>query len=106
MTEHDHTVDKAFFGEQPCQLAVHHVPVPVMEQYHHQKPVFLQNRLYGQIVYGPSLWVCGTCHDSIHAYLYWLLGEHRKPPHIGRKAKAEAIATYQWYLAEKERLGK
>jgi hypothetical protein len=75
-----------------------------MLQFHHQKPVFLQNKLYGKIVYPPSLWVCANCHDSIHAWLYWLLGEHRRPAGIGRAAKAEAQRTYDWYTAEKTRL--
>lgn len=104
---HEGTIPaKAFFGEQPCQLADYHKPHPVMTEFHHQKPVFLQNRLYGKIVYGPSLWVCANCHEAIHAWLYYLLGEHREPPYIGRLARLEAEKTYQWYLAEKARLGK
>ena len=94
----------AFFTEHPCELVDYHAPRPVMTEYHHQKPVFLQNQLYGKILYGPSLWVCSSCHDSIHAWLYWLLGEHRQPDHIGRAAKAEAERTYQWYVEEKIRL--
>lgn len=96
----------AFAPDQVCQLVEYHAPKPTMVEYHHQKPVFLQNELYGEIKYGPSLWVCGNCHDSIHAYLYFLLGEHREPPQIGRAAKAEALRTHGWYLLEKERLGK
>jgi hypothetical protein len=91
---------KAFVDEQPCELATYHEPKPVMTEYHHSKPVFLQNRLYGRIKYGPDLWVCGNCHDAIHAWLYWLLGERRQPTYIGRLAKREAERTYEWYLAE------
>lgn len=91
---------KAFHAEHPCQLNAYHAPLPVMTEYHHQKPVYLQNRLYGRIVYGPSLWVCGNCHDAIHAWLYWLLGEHKQPPYIGSHAKAEAQRTFDWYISE------
>lgn len=95
----------AFAAEQPCELVAYHAPLPVMTEHHHTKPVFLQNRLYGRIEFGADLWVCSNCHDSIHAYLYWLLGERAEPPHIGRAAKAEAYETYYWYLGEKARLG-
>lgn len=98
-------VRRAFFPEQGCQLVAYHAPTPVMVEYHHQKPVELQNRLYGKIMFGPSLWVCGNCHDAIHAWLYWLLGEHREPPYIGRAARSEAERTYAWFQAEQERLG-
>lgn len=96
---------KAFADEQTCELVTYHAPRPVMTEYHHQKPVFLQDRLYGRILYGPSLWVCGNCHDAIHAWLYWLLGEHRKPVGVGYAAKAEAERTFAWYTSERERLG-
>jgi hypothetical protein len=95
---------KAFAPEQTCQLVGYHAPEPVMVEYHHQRPVFLQNQLYGRIKYGPSLWVCSNCHDAIHAWLYYLLGEHRQPPHIGRAAKAEAERTFAWYVAERAAL--
>lgn len=94
--------DRAFAATQPCQLVTYHAPVPVITEYHHQKPVFLQNRLYGRIIHGPSLWVCSNCHEAIHAWLYWLLGERKEPPYIGRAAKAEAERTYAWYLGEQE----
>lgn len=94
-----------FAGDQGCELVAYHAPMPVMLQHHHQKPVELQNRLYGKIVYGPTLWLCGSCHDSVHAWLYWMLGERKQPPYIGRAAKAEAERTYQWYCDERKRLG-
>jgi hypothetical protein len=98
-------VRQAFFENAPCELLDYHAPKPVMTEYHHTKPVFLQNRLYGQIAFGPDLWVCSNCHDSIHAWLYWLLGERREPPYIGRAAKTEAERTYKWYIEERARLG-
>ncbi len=90
----------AFYDAHPCQLVAYHAPEPVVTEYHHTKPVFLQNRLYGRIVHGPDLWVCSNCHEAIHAWLYWLLRERRRPPHIGRRAKAEAERTFAWYRAE------
>ena len=95
-------VRMAFFALQPCQLVSYHAPQPVMTEFHHTKPVFLQNRLYGQIVFPADLWLCSNCHDSVHAWLYWLLGERKQPPWIGLRAKAEAERTYAWYLAEQE----
>ena len=91
----------AFAGDgRACELVKYHAPEPVMLEFHHTKPVFLQNRLWGQITYGPDLWVCSNCHDAIHAWLYWLFGERREPTHIGRAARAEAERTYAWYTAE------
>lgn len=97
----------AMASEQPCQVYEYHAPHPVRTQFHHTKPVYLQNRLYGEILYGPELWVCGTCHDSIHEWLGWLLGESRKPsPEPGWKIKQIAEATYEWYHSELLRMGK
>lgn len=91
--------------EHPCELLRYHAPEPNVTQYHHSKPVFLQNRLYGRIIYGPDLWVCGTCHDSIHAWLYWMLGERSYWPEHTGAAKAEAQRALDWYRAEQKRLG-
>ena len=85
---------------RPCQLHVYHAPHPSRTQGHHRHPVYLQNRIYGQIRDPELLWVCGTCHDNIHEWLGWLLGETRKPdPEPGRSAKAEAQKTYEWAAA-------
>lgn len=94
---------RAFHDDQPCQLVKTHAPLPVITEHHHRYPVFLQNRLYGKILYGPDLWVCSNCHEAIHAWLYWLLGERKKPPVIGRNAKAEAERTFLWYELERGR---
>jgi hypothetical protein len=98
-------IETAKAGEHPCELYSYHRPQVTRTQYHHTKPVYLQNDLYGKIVYGPDLWVCGSCHDSIHEWLSWLLGEARKPdPEPGRYAKASAQASYDWYCAEQQRI--
>lgn len=95
---------RAFAENKPCELVSYHAPTPVMTEYHHTKPEFLQKRLYGKTLFPADLWVCSNCHDSIHAWLYWLLGERKKPPYIGRAAKAEAERTFAWYLDESTRL--
>lgn len=102
---YSHAPLTAFFDDRSCQLVDYHAPRPVMTEHHHTKPVFLQNKLYGKVPYGPELWLCSNCHDAVHAWLYWLLGERKQPPYIGRAAKAEAQATYDWYMAERKRLG-
>jgi hypothetical protein len=94
----------AFAATHPCELVGYHAPAVIITEYHHTKPVYLQNRLYGQILHGPDLWVCSNCHEAIHAWLYWLLGERHEPPHIGRNAKAEAERTFAWYQAEQARV--
>lgn len=95
---------KAAAVDHPCELLKYHGMVVTLTEYHHSKPVFLQNRLYGQIRYGADIYLCANCHDSVHEWLYWLLGERRAMPHVGRNARREAERTYTWYLAEKERL--
>lgn len=95
----------ASFTDRPCALVEYHAPRPVISEFHHSKPVYLQNRLYGRIRFPADLWVCSNCHEAIHAWLYWLLGERGQPPYIGRAARAEAERTYAWYLSERERLG-
>lgn len=86
--------------DRPCQLHKYHSPRPSRTNGHHRRPVYLQNRVYGNIQDGELMWLCGTCHDSVHEWLSWLLKEAREPsPHPGRLAKAEAQRTYDWYIA-------
>lgn len=92
--------ERAFATVHPCELVAYHAPRPVVTEFHHTKPVFLQNTLYGHIVYPADLWVCSNCHEAIHAWLYWLLGERKQPDYIGRAAKVEAERTFQWYRDE------
>lgn len=86
---------------RPCQLYAYHQPRPTRTQGHHRYPVYLQNRVFGRIALPELLWLCGTCHDSVHDWISWLLGEARKPdPEPGRLAKTEARRTVDWYLQE------
>lgn len=93
---------KAPAAERPCEMYRDHgSAVPCMTQGHHWYPVFLQNRVYGQIQDSTLAWLCGTCHDNIHAWLYFLLGERREPaPHPPPRAKAWAQQVFDWYIAE------
>jgi hypothetical protein len=87
-------------------LYAYHWPKPIRTQYHHSHPVYLQNRVFGRIVDPPDLWVCGTCHDSLHETIDWLLGEGREPsPKPGRKVLARAQATVDWYYEQLGILG-
>ncbi len=83
---------------RPCELRTYHAPVPVITEGHHRHPVYLQNRVYGRIVDPELMWLCSTDHESVHAWLYWMLGERAKPAvDPGRLARAEAELTFAWY---------
>lgn len=88
-------------ADRPCELYAHtSSPIPTRTQGHHRDPVYLQNRAYGRIVNGTLMWLCGLCHDSVHDWISWTLGEARKPePEPGWKAKREAQAAVDRYLA-------
>ncbi len=90
--------ERAYATDRGCELAAYHAPEPVMTEGHHIHPVFLQNRVYGRIVDNELKFLCSNCHDAVHAWLYWLLGERRQPLNVGRLARAEAERTYAWFL--------
>lgn len=95
-------VREALADERPCQVVLYHAPRPSRTQGHHIFPVYLQNGVYGRVRYGDLLWCCGTCHDSIHDWIAFLLKDAREPrPHPGRHAKVIAAAVVAWYLAER-----
>jgi hypothetical protein len=95
-----HTPETATAAEHPCAAYLYHAPAVVRTQYHHTKPMYLQERLYGKVLYGADLWLCGNCHDSVHEWLGYLLGESRMPnPQPGWKIKKIAQATFDWYVA-------
>jgi len=84
---------------RPCELYAHTAsPRPSRTQGHHRHPVYLQNRVYGEIRDPELLWLCGLCHDSVHDVIGWLLGEARRPePMPGRSAVHEAQRAVDWY---------
>lgn len=88
-------------ADKPCELYSYHAPTPTRTQGHHRLPMYLQRRVWGAVENEELMYVCGTCHDNIHEWLGWLLGESRQPsPEPGRLAKAEAKRTYDWYMKE------
>lgn len=89
-------------ADKPCELyADHGSALPAVTQGHHIYPVYLQNRKYGGIRHGDLIWLCGTCHDNTHAWLYHLMGERRLPnPEPPRRSKALAQRAYDWYISE------
>lgn len=89
-------------SDQPCRLHRYHSPVLVRTQGHHMFPLYLQRRVYdGEIRIHDILWLCGTGHDSIHAWLGWLLGESYKPDQrVGYETMDIVEAVVKWYRAE------
>lgn len=91
---------KASAAEKPCALYKTHAPVVVRTQGHHRHPVYLQNQAYGRIQDPELMWLCGSCHDSVHSWINYLLGEWQEPnPHPGRNVKAEAQRAVDWFTA-------
>lgn len=88
-------------SDKPCALYAHTAaPRPTRTQGHHRRPVYLQNRVYGRIRDPELMYLCGLCHDAVHDWISYLLGEARKPTiEPGMKHKAEARRTVDWYLA-------
>lgn len=95
---------RAPWASRPCELVTYHAPKPTITEGHHIHPVFLQNRLYGNIQDNELKYLCANCHDSVHEWLYWLLGARKRKPVVGRAAKLEASNTYRWFESEWIRL--
>lgn len=88
-------------AEKPCTLYKDHgSATPSITEGHHRHPVYMQNEVYGRIKDPELLYVCSTCHDNIHAWIYWLTGKRKQPnPLPPARARAEAQRTYEWYLS-------
>lgn len=89
-------------AEQPCAMYLDHgSATPSITQGHHRHPQYLQKRVYGGVVKDLELlWLCGGCHDSVHAWLYWLVGERAEPAAMPPpRAKKEAETANEWYVA-------
>lgn len=85
-------------SSRPCSLYEYHWPRVIRTQFHHSKPVYLQNKVFGRIIFPADTWLCGSCHDGVHETIDWLLGEGREPsPKPGRKMLAEANRTVHWF---------
>ena len=94
------TLERAMAEEHPCELYAYHRPVPAITEFHHSKPVFLQNRLHGKIKHSADVWLCPTCHSNVHAWLDWLLKERRLEPKVSLRARKAAQETFDWYMRE------
>lgn len=89
-------------ASKPCELYAHtDSPKPVITQGHHIHPVYLQNEVWGQIKDNALMWLCGLCHDAVHAWLYYLTNEREMPnPMPGLHHRRAAQATFEWYVSQ------
>jgi hypothetical protein len=78
--------------------ADHGSSYPVRTQGHHLYPEYLQRRLWGYTPLQELIWLCGTCHDSIHAWLDFLLGEAYQPPTPPARIRRNAEMVLAWYV--------
>ncbi len=98
--------ERASAATRPCEMYRDHgSSPPVRTQGHHIHPVFLQNRLWGRIRDNELIWLCGTCHDTWHAWLDWLLGEARMPPMPPHRLRLAAEGTFAWYQEQRAAQG-
>jgi len=90
-------------ADQPCVMYLDHGSSrPVRTQGHHRHPQSLQIELTGVVdPHSEISWLCGTCHDSVHAWLDHLLGRAYRPPTPPARLLHEAELTYAWYTATK-----
>lgn len=84
---------------KPCSMYQDHGSArPAFTQGHHLYPVYLQNKVWGRIVLPNLVWLCGTCHDNLHGWLYWIQGERFATPiGVPARARAAAEAVDRWY---------
>lgn len=87
--------------KKPCVMHKYHFPKPIRTNGHHRYPMYLQDELWGEVRLKDIIYLCGTCHDSIHAWADWLLGRAYQPPAPGRKIKTEAQMIVDWYKSNK-----
>lgn len=87
--------------DKPCELHRSHSPVVVRTQGHHVFPMYLQRRVYAGVVrLDDLLWLCGTGHDSLHAWLGWALGETYRPDvRPGWQTMRQVDRVMDWYRA-------
>lgn len=92
-------------AEQPCELYVHNrSPLPVRTQAHHRFPEFLQRRVWGDELDGEIMWLCGLCHDAVHEWISYRLGQGRRPnPYIeGHFLKEANYALFRYEQAMRD----
>lgn len=78
---------------------------PAFTQGHHRWPVYLQNRLWGEVRDQSLIWLCGTCHDNLHGWLYYIMGERKytyeQAQIVPPRAKDGAYAVVDWYESQR-----
>lgn len=99
MTEPAAEIRTASAVEKPCELYAHGGGSrPSVTEGHHIFPVYLQNRKYGRIRRPDLIFLCGTCHDNVHAWLYHLMGDRREPnPAPPPRAQRLAERAFEWF---------
>jgi hypothetical protein len=77
----------------------YHFPRAIRTQGHHKYPIYLQEELWGEgnLRHKEIIWLCGTCHDNLHAWLDHLLNRAYMPPKPGRMIRQEAEFVANWY---------
>lgn len=81
----------------PCEwYRDHGSSKPTRTQGHHANPQYLQIELWGEVRDDTIVWSCGTCHDSIHAWIYHLMRGWQavEPP---ARLRIEAERVQAWY---------
>lgn len=74
---------------------------PAFTQGHHRWPEYLQKRLWGFAPLQELIWLCGTCHDNLHGWLYMLMGEWSlfvAEADVPPRARREAEDVRTWYV--------
>lgn len=86
-------------SEHPCEMYLDHGSAkPAFTQGHHSHPQYLQKRLWGEVRIPDVIWLCGTCHDNLHGWLYWIMGERRlEPTGVPLRARSWATGVKSWY---------
>jgi len=89
----------------PCELHRFHWPRPLVVQFHHRFPKYLQAKALGVPLEGvekhplfnpTTIAICGTSHDTVHRLIDFMLAGD-KPKHSGRELELAkyAVALYR-----------
>lgn len=85
----------------PCELYLDHGSArPAFTQSHHRFPQYLQMRLWGEVRLEDRLWLCGTCHDNLHGWLYIVMGEWSPfvlAEAVPLRARQQAAHVVSWF---------
>lgn len=89
---------------QRCELYLDHGSArPVFVQGHHLKPEYLQKRLWGEVRHNELIWLCGSCHDTVHGWIYMTMGDWKQTvsrSQVPPRALVVAENAVKWYQSE------